>query len=254
MRQPLVVGNWKMNGRTGEAADLAGTIAAAEVDWGHVAAGICPPFPLIDRVAGAVKDAPVAWGAQNLHAEDSGAFTGEVHGPLLADLGCTYVIVGHSERREHFGETNEAVAAKFFAAKRNGLIPILCVGETEAERDAGQAEQVVRAQVHAVQGDGKDDVFRDAVIAYEPVWAIGTGRTATPEQAQEMHAFIRGLVREAYSVTAQSMKILYGGSMKAASAPDLMAQEDIDGGLIGGASLKSDEFIGILRAAVASDL
>jgi len=254
MRQPLVVGNWKMNGRVGEAEELAGAIAGAEVDWEHVAAGICPPFPLIDRVANAVKESPVAWGGQNLHAEDGGAFTGEVHGPLLNDLGCTYVIVGHSERREYFAETNEQVAAKFFAAKRNGLTPILCVGETESERDAGKAEQVVRDQLEAIIGDGKEDAFRDAVIAYEPVWAIGTGRTATPEQAQEMHAFIRGLVKETYSVTAQSMKILYGGSMKAASAPELMAQSDIDGGLIGGASLKSEEFVGILRAAVASDL
>ena len=254
MRQPLVVGNWKMNGRVGEAEELAGAIAEAELDWEHVGAGICPPFPLIDRVAGAVGDSPVAWGAQNLHAEDGGAFTGEVHGPLLKDLGCTYVIVGHSERREYFGETSEQVAAKFFAAKRNGLVPILCVGETEDERDAGKAEAVVREQVQAVLGDGKEDAFRDAVIAYEPVWAIGTGRTATPEQAQEMHALIRGLVKEGYPVTGQSLKILYGGSMKAASAPELMAQADIDGGLIGGASLKADEFIGILRAAVASDL
>ncbi|KPV41643.1 triosephosphate isomerase [Thiohalorhabdus denitrificans] len=254
MRQPLVVGNWKMNGRLGEAEELARAIAGAEVDWEHVSSGICPPFPLIDRVASAVQDSPVGWGAQNLHQEDSGAFTGEVAGPLLKDLGCTYVIVGHSERRDLFGESNELVAEKFFAAKRNGLIPILCVGETEAERDAGKAGEVVREQVQAVLGDGKEDVFRDAVIAYEPVWAIGTGRTATPEQAQEMHALIRGLIKEAYPITGQSLKILYGGSMKAASAPELMAQEDIDGGLIGGASLKADEFIGILRAAVASDL
>ena len=253
MRQPLVVGNWKMNGRAGEAEELARAIAGAEIDWEQVGSGICPPFPLIDRVAEAVKGSPVAWGAQNLHTEDSGAFTGEVPGPLLKDLGCTYVIVGHSERREFFGETSQLVAEKFFAAKRNELVPILCVGETEAERDAGKAESVVREQVQAVLGDGSEDVFRDAVIAYEPVWAIGTGRTATPEQAQEMHTLIRDMVKESHPVTGQSLKILYGGSMKAASSPELMAQEDIDGGLIGGASLKADEFVGILRAAAASN-
>jgi len=220
----------------------------------RVSVAVCPPATALHAVGIALASSDIGLGAQDVFWAEAGAFTGLLSPIMLRDVGCKYAIVGHSERREYFGETNELVADKFFAAKRNGLIPILCVGETETERDEGRAEQVVRDQVQAVLGDGRDDAFRDAVIAYEPVWAIGTGRTATPEQAQEMHALIRGMVKEGHPVTGQSLKILYGGSMKAASAPELMAQEDIDGGLIGGASLKADEFIGILRAAVASDL
>ncbi len=248
MRRPLVVGNWKMNGRLGEAEELARAITSAEIDWDRVGVGVCPPFPLIERVAGAVSGSPVAWGGQNLHAEDSGAFTGEVHGPLLRDLGCTYVIVGHSERRGYFAETNEDVAAKFEAAHRNDLVPILCVGETEEERDAGRAEPVVRAQMEAVL-DLAEDPFAGAVVAYEPVWAIGTGRTATPEQAQEMHALIRSLVGDRQPQTAQTLPLLYGGSVKSANAAELMPQADVDGALVGGACLKADEFQAILKAA-----
>lgn len=253
MRQPLVIGNWKMNGRAGQAEELARGIAGAGVDWERVSAAVCPPFPLIDRVARELEGTPVAWGAQNCHQEESGAFTGEVAAPMLADLDCTYVIVGHSERRDYYRESNEEVAAKFFAAENAGLRPVLCVGETEEERDAGRTWEVIESQVKAVIGDGREDVFRNAVIAYEPVWAIGTGRTATPEQAQEVHAQIRNLVRETYPVTSQAMKILYGGSMKPDSAAELMAQPDIDGGLIGGASLKADQFNAILQAAADSE-
>ncbi len=249
MRRPLVVGNWKMHGRVGEAEQLAGDIANADIDWRRVDGGVCPPFPLIERVSRAVAGSPLAWGAQNLHAADSGAFTGEVQGPLLKDLGCTYAIVGHSERRAYFSESNQDVAAKFEAARRNALVPILCVGETEAERDAGRAEQVVRAQVEAVLAKGEDP-FADAVIAYEPVWAIGTGHTATSEQVQEMHALIRSLVAKEQPRRAERLPILYGGSLKAANADELMIQSDVDGGLVGGASLKADEFIAILRSAV----
>ncbi len=253
MRRPLVVGNWKMHGRVAEAEALVRAIATAEVDWGRVEAAVCPPFPLIERVARGLRGSAIAWGAQDLHWEDSGAFTGDVAGPMLQDLGCTYVIIGHSERRHGHGEDNATVAHKFFAAKRNGLIPILCLGETQTERDAGRTEEVVGSQLNAISAEGYEAPFREAVIAYEPVWAIGTGRTATPEQAQQVHTWVREQIRHTDPGVADAVRLLYGGSMKEDSASELMAQPDIDGGLIGGASLKADQFIGILRAASRRD-
>jgi triosephosphate isomerase len=197
------------------------------------------PFPYLAQAAERLRGTAVAWGAQNLSEHAQGAYTGEVSAAMLADFGCKYVIVGHSERRQLFGETDEQVAAKFAAARKGGLTPILCVGETLAEREAGRTEQVVGRQLDAVLSSAS---FENAVLAYEPVWAIGTGRNATPEQAQAVHAFLRTKV---FSGTC----IVYGGSMKAANAAGLLAMPDIDGGLVGGASLAAEEFLAILRAA-----
>jgi len=248
-RRALVAGNWKMHGSQADATALVSGIVRGLPEVKNADMAVCPPFILIPLVAALFKGGKVAWGGQNLSAHKSGAYTGEVSGPMLKDHGCTYVIVGHSERRTYYGETDKLVAEKFGAAQAAGLIPILCVGETLAEREAGQTEAVVARQLDAVLAKHGVASFRNAVVAYEPVWAIGTGKTATPQQAQEVHAFIRGRLAALDRDTADGLRILYGGSMKASNAKELLAQPDIDGGLIGGASLTADEFLAIGRAA-----
>jgi triosephosphate isomerase len=239
-----------MNGTRAQASALIESIVqglGASVHAAEVA--VCPPFVLIPLAAEKLAGTPIAWGGQNLNEHPAGAYTGEISGVMLRDWGCTYVIVGHSERRSYYGETDAVVALKFAAAQKAGLVPILCVGETLEERERGQTEQVVGRQLEAVIAKNGIAAFRNAVIAYEPVWAIGTGKTATPEQAQAVHAYIRAkLAREDQGV-AEGLRILYGGSVKGSNAKALFAQPDIDGGLIGGASLDAQDFLAICRAA-----
>ncbi len=247
MRRKLVAGNWKMHGSLAEnEALLSGVLAGL----GSVKAGVavCVPYPYLAQVQARLTGSAVAWGAQNLSQHGKGAFTGEVSAAMLKDFGCAYVIVGHSERRALYGESDEVVAEKFAAAQAAGLIPILCVGETLAERESGITEQVVARQLDAVIGKCGVAALAKAVVAYEPVWAIGTGKTATPEQAQAVHAFIRGRVFALDAAVAEGLIIQYGGSMKAANAAELLSQPDIDGGLIGGAALVAEEFLAICRA------
>ena len=245
MRRPLVLGNWKMNGSLASNAGLLEGLAAMWKDDLQVEAAVCPPFVYLPQALAANETSAIGVGAQDLNVNDSGAFTGEISGTMLADLGCQFVIVGHSERRSYYGETNDLVAEKYVAAQRAGLTPVLCVGETLEERDVGSALTVIGEQLQAVVELAGRDSFRSAVVAYEPVWAIGTGRTATPEQAQEVHAFIRRQLEE----VGVGVRVLYGGSVKAANAAELFAQEDIDGALVGGASLKAEEFFAICQAA-----
>ncbi len=248
MRRKLVAGNWKMNGsRASIRALLDGVLAgAAGVKGGGVA--VCAPFVYLGEVAERLKGSPVAWGAQNVSEHASGAYTGEVACAMLKDFDCRYVIVGHSERRALYGEDDQLVARKFSVVRKAGMTPILCVGELLEERESGQTEAVVARQLDAVLALEGVAAFQDAVIAYEPVWAIGTGKTATPEQAQAVHAFIRGRIAARDQAVADALCIQYGGSMKAANAAELLSQPDIDGGLIGGASLDAAEFLTICRA------
>lgn len=249
MRDFLVAGNWKMNGSSAANAELvAGIIAGAPAGSGFSLL-VCPPFPYVAAVAAQAEGSAVKVGAQNVSEHEKGAFTGEVAPGMLADLGCEYVIVGHSERRALYGETSEQVAAKFVAAQAAGLTPILCVGETLEEREAGTTEAVVDEQLDAVLDAAGAGAFASAVIAYEPVWAIGTGMTATPEQAQDVHAHIRARLAGHDADIAANVQILYGGSMKGENAAGLLTQPDIDGGLIGGASLKAEDFLAIANAA-----
>ncbi|WP_105103423.1 triose-phosphate isomerase [Microbulbifer pacificus] len=247
MRKTLVAANWKMHGSKAFAEQLLAELnSGLESDECSTEVVICPPFPYLCVVAAVAKNAEqVVLGAQNLSEQPSGAYTGEVSAEMLLDCGARYVIVGHSERRSLYGESSELVAAKFAAAKAAGLTPILCVGESLQEREAGKTLDVIARQIQAVVELGLTDTWHNAVVAYEPVWAIGTGKTATPEQAQEVHQFIRQQLGEAGAVT----QILYGGSVKAANAAELFARDDIDGALVGGASLQADEFIQICRAA-----
>jgi triosephosphate isomerase (TIM) len=230
-RVRLVAGNWKMHGsRTSVAALLDSLVKENPRNC-----AVCPPYPYLAQVAERLRGSAIAWGAQNVSEHAQGAYTGEVSAAMLAEFGCRYVIVGHSERRQLYGETDQQVAAKFAAVKAAGMVPILCVGETLQEREAGRTEEVVARQLAPVQ-------FKDAVLAYEPVWAIGTGRNATPEQAQEVHAFLR---KKVPSGTA----IIYGGSVKPQNAAAIFAMPDVDGGLIGGASLVAKDFLEIAKAA-----
>jgi triosephosphate isomerase len=249
MRQPLIAGNWKMNGtRQSNQALLAGLIEhIGSVKTAKVA--VCPPFVYLEQARSMLSGTSIAWGAQNVSHEAPGAFTGEIATPMLVDLGCTYAIVGHSERRHGMGESDGLVAKKVGAALKAGLTPILCVGELLEERERGETEAVVDRQLNAVLDLVGIEGMKGVVIAYEPVWAIGTGRTATPEQAQQVHAFIRARLARQDSAVAENLLILYGGSVKASNAAALFAGPDIDGGLIGGASLNADEFLGICRAA-----
>ena len=216
---------------------------------GTVGCAVCVPFPYLAQVSGLVSGTTLSLGAQSISEQDSGAFTGEVSGAMLREFGCEYAIVGHSERRAMFGEDDERVAAKFAAALRHGMTPILCVGETLAEREAGSTETVIARQLDAVIGRSGAASLGKAVLAYEPVWAIGTGRTATPAQAQQVHAFLRGRVAEHDRAVADRLVILYGGSVKPSNAAELFAMADVDGGLIGGASLVADDFLAICNAA-----
>ncbi len=249
MRQPLVAGNWKMNGDQADAAKLLDGILAGIGEVKSAEMAVCPPFLLIPAAASKLADSPVKWGAQNLDTNNSGAYTGEVSGPMLKDFGCTYVIVGHSERRNYYGEDDHVVAMKFGAAQDNGLIPILCVGESLEDRGDGETEAVIDRQLDEVLDAHGIAAFANAVIAYEPVWAIGTGKTATPDMAQEVHVYIRRKLASLDAGVAAGIRLLYGGSMKPDNAAELIAQPDIDGGLIGGASLKAEDFLGIAKAA-----
>jgi triosephosphate isomerase len=249
MRRPLVAGNWKMNGSRTESVALLDGIRKGMSPASRAEVAVCPPYILIPLAAEKLAGCPAAWGGQNLSVHKSGAYTGEISGPMLRDYGCTYVIVGHSERRTLYGENDAMVAEKYGAAQAVGLIPILCIGETLQEREANQTEAVVARQLDAVLDKHGIGSFKNAVIAYEPVWAIGTGKTATPQQAQDVHRFIRSRLTIKDKTVAENTRILYGGSMKGSNARELLAQTDIDGGLIGGASLQVEEFLTICRAA-----
>lgn len=248
MRRKFVAGNWKMHGNLADNDALLDAILAGV---GEVKAevAVCVPFPYLAQAKAKLAGSKVAWGAQNLSQHAKGAYTGEVSALMLNDFECKYVIVGHSERRALYGESDAVVAEKYAAAQTAGLVPILCVGETLEEREAGVTEQVVGRQLDAILNKSGVISLANAVIAYEPVWAIGTGKTATPEQAQAVHAFIRAKIRALDADIAEHLVILYGGSVKASNAADLFAQPDIDGGLIGGASLNAEEFLAICRAA-----
>jgi len=248
-RRPLVAGNWKMNGSRAESAALVDAVRRGVGPGARVEVALCPPFILIPLVAEKLAGGPISWGGQNLDTHKSGAYTGEVSGPMLKDYDCAYVIVGHSERRALYGEGDGVVAEKFGAAQVAGLVPILCVGETLAEREANRTEAVVARQLDAVVDKHGIASLKNAVLAYEPVWAIGTGKTATPQQAQDVHRFIRGRLATRDQAVADGLRILYGGSVKSANAKELFGQPDIDGGLIGGASLNAEEFLLICRAA-----
>lgn len=249
MRDFLVAGNWKMNGSTAANAELVAGIVAGVPAGSGFSLLVCPPFPYLASVVAQAAGSAVKVGAQNVSEHEKGAFTGEVAPSMLADIGCDYVIIGHSERRALYGETSAQVAAKFLAAQAAGITPILCLGESLAEREAGTTEAVIDEQLDAVLEAAGVDAFAHAVIAYEPVWAIGTGMTASPEQAQDVHRHIRGRLAAQNENIAAGVQILYGGSMKGENAAGLLGQPDIDGGLIGGASLKADDFLAIAKAA-----
>jgi len=249
MREFLVAGNWKMNGSIAANGELVAGIAAGVPAGSGFSMLVCPPFPYLGSVGSALEGTAGKLGAQNVSEHAAGAYTGEVAPSMLKDLGCEYVIVGHSERRAMYGESSFQVAAKFQAAQGAGLTPILCVGETLEEREQGATENVVDFQLNAVLDAAGIGAFASAVVAYEPVWAIGTGVTATPEQAQEVHKHIRARLAEVDAGIAASTQILYGGSMKGENAAGLLTMPDIDGGLIGGASLKADDFLAIAAAA-----
>ncbi len=250
IRKKLIAGNWKMNKTSGDAAALAREIVVGAGTQSAVDVVICPPFTALESVAKSVDGSLVKLGAQNMHFEASGAFTGEVSAPMLRALFATHVILGHSERRTLFGETDELVNKKVLSALKNQQRPILCVGESLAEREAASTLKVVQAQTErSLEGVSKEQAA-SVIVAYEPVWAIGTGKVATSEQAQEVHAFIRQLLTKLFGEpAAQRIRILYGGSMKPANAPELLTQRDIDGGLIGGASLEARSFLELVKAA-----
>lgn len=249
MRRKIVAANWKMHGTRASALALLDEISAGLPPSGRAEVIICPPFvhltPLLDRFAGS----SVAFAGQDVSVHAEGAYTGEVSARMLLDLGARYVLVGHSERRQYHHESSEIVAEKFMAARRAGLVPILCVGESLRQREAGQTDYVLQRQLEPVLRLGGPNTFENALLAYEPVWAIGTGRTATPQQAQEAHAVIRSEVAAYSANIAGSLPILYGGSVKAANAAELFSQPDVDGGLVGGASLLANEFLAIVQAA-----
>jgi triosephosphate isomerase (TIM) len=249
MPQKLVVGNWKMHGSLAGNKLLLDALMPMLADLRGAACAVCVPFPYMAQVQAALSGSNIAWGAQNLSEHEKGAFTGEVSSSMLLDFGCSYVIVGHSERRALYGENDQAVAKKFVAALNSGLTPILCVGETLQERESGVTEAVVARQLDAVLELVGVGGLEKSVLAYEPVWAIGTGMTASPEQAQAVHAFIRGKIAALDAAVAAKLTIQYGGSVKASNAAELFAMPDIDGGLIGGASLVAEEFAAICLAA-----
>lgn len=248
MRKPLVMGNWKMNGSLVANETLLEGLALEGLHGVEVA--LCPPFPYLSQVRRHLMDSTIALGAQTLDEHDTGAYTGEVSAAMLRDFGCHFVLIGHSERRSLYNESDADTAAKFAAAVRHELVPVLCVGETLAERKSAATEAVVARQVQAIMDRHGIDAFRDSVIAYEPIWAIGTGETATPEQAQAVHAFIRQLLAEFSPTIAEQVRILYGGSVNADNAKALFAQPDVDGGLVGGASLDAKVFSRICSSAV----
>lgn len=249
MRQPIVAGNWKMHGSRAENASLVSALLDLIQPGKRAEILLCPPFPYLLETGRLLKDSGVALGAQSVCAEAQGAFTGEVSAAMLKDVGCSHVLVGHSERRQLYRESDALVARKFVAAQAQGLIPVLCVGETLEEREGDQTLNVVSRQIEAVLAVSGVTSLARAVVAYEPVWAIGTGRTASPEQAQDVHAMIRAKVAGLDATIGGLVRILYGGSVKASNAQELFAMPDIDGGLVGGASLKADEFARICAGA-----
>ena len=248
MRQPLVAANWKMHGSQQQCKTLVAAIQHSLQAQKKVEVVLCPPFTLVPLTAELLSKGEMRCGGQDLSMHEEGAYTGDISGAMLRDYGCRYVIVGHSERRRDHGENDAVVAMKFAAAHKAGLTPILCIGETLTDREAGQTEKVVARQLDAVLQKNSIDLVAKSVIAYEPVWAIGTGRTATPAQAQEVHAFIRATLERLEVTAAQRCRIVYGGSVKANNAADLFKQRDIDGGLVGGASLDAAEFTAICLA------
>lgn len=249
MRQVLVAGNWKLNGSLAMIKTLIDGLKAGIGEVTQAEMAVCPPFVYLGNTLSKIEGTAIALGAQDVCDQDDGAFTGEVSASMLKEFGCRYVIVGHSERRSIYEESDEFTARKFAAVKRAGLRPILCVGELLDEREQGITEQVVARQLDAVIQETGIEGFQDAVVAYEPVWAIGTGKTASPQQAQDVHAFIRRRIAQHDQAIADRTRILYGGSVKGNNARDLFAMADIDGGLIGGASLDSEEFLNICKSA-----
>jgi len=251
VRKYLIAGNWKMNLNSAEGAELAKDVDSLVGSQSDVAVCVCPTFTTLESVGKVINDSNIALGAQNMHYEASGAYTGEISAEMLRHLFCSYVILGHSERRQYFGETDDSVNKKTLAALAANLKPIVCVGETLEERESGKMLDVIKTQTEGALVGVKAEDADSLVIAYEPVWAIGTGKTATPEMAEEVHAEIRcmlaGLLGED---AANKVRILYGGSMKPGNAPELLAQKNIDGGLIGGAALKANDFAGIVNAAI----
>ena len=249
MRQRLVMGNWKMHGSLPENKALLDKVAAATGGLSRAIAAVCVPYPYLAQVQSALAGSKAAWGGQNVSQYPKGAFTGEVSAGMLREFGCRYAIVGHSERRQLFGEDDATVALKAGAVLAEGLVPVICVGETLAERERGITEEVVGRQLNVVADRIGPDGLKASVLAYEPVWAIGTGKTATPDQAQAVHAYLRGVLAGRDKSIAATMPILYGGSVKAANAAELFGMQDVDGGLVGGASLVAEEFLAICRAA-----
>jgi triosephosphate isomerase len=249
MRQPLVVGNWKMHGSRESAMKLLVTIRAKCDTITAVELVVLPPYVYLQQTQEILAGSRVQWGAQNVHQQLSGAYTGEIAANMLAEFGCRYVLVGHSERRSLFSETDEWVAKKFMAVQEQGLIPILCIGETLMQREQGQTEAIIIAQLENTLNFVGVDAFNQAIIAYEPVWAIGTGKTATPEQAQQVHALIRKQIAQKNEDVAKNLRILYGGSVKPDNATTLFKMPDIDGGLIGGASLDAQAFLDIAQCS-----
>ncbi len=253
MRRPLIAGNWKMHTLAAEAAALARGVvdAIADVPPDAVEVALCPPSVYLQWVRGHLSDGHVRLGAQNVYHESQGAYTGEVSAQMLVDVGCTFCIVGHSERRQIFHENDKAVGRKVRAVLDAGLYPIVCVGETLSEREQGRTFEVVAGHLLSALGNVSEEQTESVIIAYEPVWAIGTGRTATPEQAEEVHAYLRTLLTERYgSERAEAIRIQYGGSVKPGNARSLLSQPNIDGALVGGASLKAEDFAEIIRAAL----
>lgn len=247
MRRMMVAGNWKMHGSRAMAGELINAIVSA----GHesIDVAVFPPAVYLAALASAHSSQQLIIGAQDVSAHSEGAYTGETSAAMLRDIGCTHVLVGHSERRQYHFESNQQVAEKFVTAQAAGLIPVLCVGESLEQRDAGGTEQILAEQLRAVIDHAGSAAFANAVVAYEPVWAIGTGRTATPDQAQQVHAFIRDIFANEDVKLSSSLRILYGGSVKASNASELFAQADVDGGLVGGASLIATDFLAICAAA-----
>jgi len=249
MRTPLVMGNWKLNGTKESVSALVKGLEAAADSATNVEVAVCPPAIFIEQVATLTANNSIEFGAQDVSTNVSGAFTGETSPVMVKEFGAKYSLVGHSERRQYHNETDAVVAAKFVAIQENGLVPVLCIGETLEERETNVTTTVVETQLKAVIDLAGIDALENCVIAYEPVWAIGTGKVATSEQAQEVHAHIRNWLKAQSSVVAEKVQILYGGSVKAASAKELFAQADIDGGLVGGAALMVEEFAGIIEGA-----
>jgi len=248
MRKPVIAGNWKMNKSINEAIELVNSLKRELIDIQETDIVVCPVYTALSDVSDLLIDSNISLGAQNVYWEPSGAFTGEISPSMIKDAGCKYVIIGHSERRKYFGESDERVNKRIKAAQSEGLIPIFCVGETLEEREADKTIDVVKRQLKGGLEGLESEALLKLVIAYEPVWAIGTGKTATSEQAQEVHKFIRGWLNENYSPeTAESLRILYGGSVKPSNIKELMQQGDIDGALVGGASLDSSSFIEIVK-------